>query len=84
MYEVSINADPEHFLDWDKPLSEQHPKVQEAFVVLMTKSVRRIQGRLYGSHGERHGQKLLMEYVVVEANAASSGSTSAASVNNCS
>ncbi len=30
MYQVQINADPEHFLDWDKPLSEQHPKVQEA------------------------------------------------------
>ena len=30
IYEVNINADPEHFLDWDKPLSEQHPKVQEA------------------------------------------------------
>jgi hypothetical protein len=30
MYQVSINADPEHFLDWDKPLSEQSPKVQEA------------------------------------------------------
>src|SRR5271166_2162841 len=30
-YEVNINADPEHFLDWDKPLSEQHPKVQEMF-----------------------------------------------------
>jgi hypothetical protein len=30
MYEVNIAADPEHFLDWDKPLSEQHPKVQEA------------------------------------------------------
>jgi hypothetical protein len=29
-YEVNINADPEHFLDWDKPLSEQHPKVQQA------------------------------------------------------
>jgi hypothetical protein len=29
-YEVNIAADPEHFLDWDKPLSEQHPKVQEA------------------------------------------------------
>lgn len=28
-YEVNINADPEHFLDWDKPLSEQSPKVQE-------------------------------------------------------
>jgi hypothetical protein len=30
MYEVNINADPEHFLDWDKPLSEQHPVVQDA------------------------------------------------------
>ena len=30
MYEVNINADPEHFLDWDKPLSEQSPKVQQA------------------------------------------------------
>jgi hypothetical protein len=30
MYEVDINAEPEHFLDWDRPLSEQHPKVQEA------------------------------------------------------
>ena len=29
MYQVNIGADPEHFLDWDKPLSEQHPKVQE-------------------------------------------------------
>jgi hypothetical protein len=23
MYEVNIRADPSHFLDWDKPLSEQ-------------------------------------------------------------
>ena len=30
MYEVNIGADPEHFLDWDKPLSEQHPVVQQA------------------------------------------------------
>ena len=30
MYQVSINADPEHFLDWDKPLSEQSEHVQEA------------------------------------------------------
>jgi len=28
MYEVNINANPEDFLDWDKPLSEQ-PKVAE-------------------------------------------------------
>jgi hypothetical protein len=30
MYEVGIKANPEHFLDWDKPLSEQHPTVQKA------------------------------------------------------
>lgn len=30
MYKVSINADPEHFLDWDKPLSEQSEKVKNA------------------------------------------------------
>jgi hypothetical protein len=29
MYQVAIKASPEHFLDWDKPLGEQHPKVQE-------------------------------------------------------
>lgn len=28
MYETSIAANPEHFLDWDKPLSQQHPEVQ--------------------------------------------------------
>jgi hypothetical protein len=27
MYEVELNADPEHFLDWDKPLSEQPESV---------------------------------------------------------
>lgn len=34
MYQVSINADPEHFLDWDKPLSEQSPKVRETLLKL--------------------------------------------------
>lgn len=29
MYEVNIAADPEHFLDWDKPLSEQSEQVRE-------------------------------------------------------
>ena len=29
MYEVDIAADPEAFLDWDKPLSEQSPTVRE-------------------------------------------------------
>jgi hypothetical protein len=30
MYEVKVNARPERFLDWDKPLSQQHPDVQAA------------------------------------------------------
>lgn len=30
MYEVSINADPETFLDWDKPLSQQPEAVRKA------------------------------------------------------
>ena len=30
LYHVRVNANPEHFLDWDKPLSEQHPYVQAA------------------------------------------------------
>lgn len=34
MYEVSINANPEHFLDWDKPLNKQNPEVLAAFMKL--------------------------------------------------
>lgn len=30
MYEVGINADPEHMLDWDKPLSQQSQHVRDA------------------------------------------------------
>jgi hypothetical protein len=30
MYEVNIHADPEHFLDWDKPLGDQSQYVQDA------------------------------------------------------
>lgn len=30
MYEVNINADPAHFLDWDKPIDQQPPLVREA------------------------------------------------------
>ena len=29
MYEVNINADPDDFLDWDKPLSEQPERVRQ-------------------------------------------------------
>jgi hypothetical protein len=34
MYRVKINADRDHFLDWDKPISEQHPHVQAALKTL--------------------------------------------------
>ena len=30
LLETRVRAKPEHFLDWDKPLSEQHPHVQNA------------------------------------------------------
>lgn len=30
MYQVDINADPAHFLDWDKPLNRQAPQIQES------------------------------------------------------
>lgn len=30
LLETRVRAKPEHFLDWDKPLSEQHPHVQKA------------------------------------------------------
>lgn len=30
MYQVAINADPDTFLDWDKPLSEQPRNVHDA------------------------------------------------------
>ena len=32
MYEVNVNADPDHFLDWDSPLSEQSPHVRESLL----------------------------------------------------
>jgi hypothetical protein len=32
MYEVNINADPDDFLDWDKPMTGQSDKVRDALV----------------------------------------------------
>jgi len=34
IYEVNIHASPDELLDWDKPLSQQPPKVQEALAKL--------------------------------------------------
>jgi hypothetical protein len=38
LYETRINASPDEFLDWDKPLSEQPAKVQEALQKTMRPS----------------------------------------------
>lgn len=38
IYEVRIRAHPDDFLDWDKPLSEQSPKVREALAGLGIKA----------------------------------------------
>jgi hypothetical protein len=43
MYEVDINASPDEFLDWDKPLSEQPPKVREALAPLVEKKLGEMQ-----------------------------------------
>jgi hypothetical protein len=34
MYQVRLNADPEHFLHWDRPVKAQHPHVQAAVKTL--------------------------------------------------
>jgi hypothetical protein len=47
MYEVNINADPDDFLDWDKPLSEQSEKVR---------------GGVRAGMDERYGQGFFDEY----------------------
>lgn len=52
MYEVRINADPEHFLDWDKPLSQQSPAVQESLKQLWGNSYDRRMNDIYNSHGQ--------------------------------
>ncbi len=38
MYQVAIKAPPEHFLDWDKPIGEQHSKVAEALSAIENKN----------------------------------------------
>lgn len=39
MYEVNIKADPDDFLDWDKPLSQQSEKVRQALPFIQEKAI---------------------------------------------
>jgi hypothetical protein len=57
MYEVNINANPEDFLDWDAPLSEQSEKVRSAWgKFLGTKQAARASEGMGGALLERRGQ----------------------------
>jgi hypothetical protein len=47
MYEVNINADPDAFLDWDKPLSEQPEAVKQVLRPLVGDSLEAQPGRDY-------------------------------------
>jgi len=49
LYEVRINADPGHFLDWDKPLSQQSEKVRDAISPFMRKEWELVDPRGIGS-----------------------------------
>lgn len=57
MLETRVRAKPEHFLDWDKPLSEQHPHVQNVIksfynddVPLKNKYSENLKGADYYNH----------------------------------
>jgi hypothetical protein len=45
MYEVNINADPEHFLDWDKPLSAQPGILQKLEPILSGQAFKEAPGQ---------------------------------------
>lgn len=64
MYEVKINAHPDHFLDWDKPLSEQPEvlsKIRNAGLIGMEtpeQSVRNRVSEKVNKHGMDEGSAL--------------------------
>ncbi len=61
MYEVNVKANPEHFLDWDKPLSEQSKHVQDTITKVMgpyEDTVRRLD---YGPGSAKGGGNYIAE-----------------------
>ena len=53
MYEVNINANPDDFLDWDKPLSEQSQAVRDALASSHPDILNEVPGIIDGA-GEFH------------------------------
>ena len=64
-YEVAIHADPETFLDWDKPLSQQSKPVQDVLRSLGASDPRMTGGEAYnllgGTEGIQGAARLLQE-----------------------
>lgn len=52
MYEVNINADPAHFLDWDKPLSQQSELVRNTVQPYIDKDLQSLR------HSRLSGQEI--------------------------
>jgi len=72
-YEVNINADPEHFLDWNKPLSEQSQKVREAVTKAYgdIRPVRRRDGTYSVTSVDPDGSGRMLDYGLQEPTAES-------------
>jgi hypothetical protein len=58
LYTVELDAEPEDLLDWDKPLSEQSPKVQAAIKKVITDPTGQ---RAFGASGKLIYENLLRE-----------------------
>jgi hypothetical protein len=61
MYELNINAEPEQFLDWDKPATEQPSNVQDALSKIWQQLGGTTEGRQYppfAAHSETTGEGL--------------------------
>jgi hypothetical protein len=61
MYELDINAEPEHFLDWDKPATAQPPNVQDALGKIWQQLGGTTEGRQYppfAAHSEATGESV--------------------------
>src|SRR5882672_130011 len=72
MYEVAINADPEHFLDWDKPLSEQSGRARAA-LEKYDPEYPYVMQRLFGDKWQNRTVAELMENVIGDLPNASKG-----------
>jgi hypothetical protein len=77
MYDVAIHANPEQFLDWDKPLNAQSPEVQQAIAAILGQQHPNLSGAaLYdtvANQGRAVGPNMTFATPLNEARAAASG-----------